>query len=88
MILEKNCARCIMWEMLCWWDMEGCARSCKLCHQLKKPCWRFEEPMEKGKQRAEDEGEGVGPSKRPRVGLMSERSERRWTEAEDPQVGS
>ena len=39
--------------------------------------------MEKGKRGAEDKGEGVGPSKRPRVGLMSE-----WTEVEDPQVGS
>ena len=31
----------------------------------------------------EDKGEGAGPSKRPRVRLMSER-----TEVEDPQVGS
>ena len=44
--------------------------------------------MEKGKWRAEDESEGAGPSKRPRVGLMSEWMERRWREAEDPQVGS
>ena len=36
----------------------------------------------------EDEGEGVGPSKRPRVGPSSEWMERRWTEVEDPQVGS
>ena len=36
----------------------------------------------------EDEGEGAGPSKRPRVGLMSERTERRRMEVEDPQVGS
>ena len=44
--------------------------------------------MEKGKQRVEDEGEGAGPSKRLRVGPTSEWSEQRWTEAEDPQVGS
>ena len=44
--------------------------------------------MEKGKQRAEDESEGAGPSKRPRVGLSLERMEWRWTEVEDPQVGS
>ena len=39
--------------------------------------------MEKGKQRAEDESEGVGPSKRPRVRPSSEQME-----VEDPQVGS
>ena len=44
--------------------------------------------MEKGKQRVEDEGKGAGPSKRPRVGLSSEQMEWRWTEVEDPQVGS
>ena len=44
--------------------------------------------MEKGKRRAEGKGEGVGPSKRPRVGLMSEWMEWRRTEVEDPQVGS
>ena len=82
-IPEKNCACCVMWEILCRWDLEGCARSCKLCQQLKKPCRRFEEPSEKGKRRVEDEGEGAGPSKRPRVRLTLE-----WTEAEDPQVGS
>ena len=36
----------------------------------------------------EDEGEGVGPSKRPRVGPSSEWMERRWTEVKNPQVGS
>ena len=36
----------------------------------------------------EDEGKGVGPSKRPRVGLMLERMERKRMEVEDPQVGS
>ena len=44
--------------------------------------------MEKGKWRAEDKGEGVGPSKRPRVGLSLEQMEWRWMEVEDPQVGS
>ena len=44
--------------------------------------------MEKGKQRAEDEGEGEGPSKRPRVGLALEWMEERWAEVGDPQVGS
>ena len=73
---------------MCRWDPEGCTRSCKLCHQLKKPCWRFEEPTEKGKQRVEDEDEGVGPSKSPRVGPMLEWTERRLMEVEDPQVGS
>ena len=87
-IPEKNCGCCVAWETLCRWDLEGCARSCKLCHQLKKPCLRFEEPTEKGKWRVEDEDEGVGPSKRPSVGPMLERTERRLTEVEDPQVGS
>ena len=82
-IPEKNCVWCVVWELLCLWDPEGHARSCQLCQQLKKPCRRFEELSEKGKWRVEDEGEGAGPSKRPRVGLTSER-----TEAEDPQVGS
>ena len=68
---------------MCRWDPEGHARSCQLCQQLKKPCRRFEEPTEKEKRRAEDEGEGAGPSKRPRVGPLSEQ-----TEVEDPQVGS
>ena len=44
--------------------------------------------MEKGKRRAEDKGEGVGPSKRPRVRPSLEQTEQRWTEVEDPQVGS
>ena len=45
--------------------------------------------MEKGKWRVEDEGEGEGASKRPRVRLMvSEWMERRWAEVKDPQVGS
>ena len=87
-IPEKNCAHCIVQETLCRWDLEGCAWSCKLCRQLKKPCQRFEELKEKGKWRVEDESEGAGPSKRPRVGLTSEWTEWRWTEAEDPQVGS
>ena len=87
-IPEKNCVHCVTREVLCRWDLEGCAQSCKLCRQLKKPCWRFEELSEKGKQRAEDEGEGVAPSKRPWVGLMSEQTEWRQTEVEDPQVGS
>ena len=82
-IPEKNCAHCFTWETLCWWDPEGCARSCKLCHQVKKPCRRFKEPSEKGKWRVEDEGEGAGPSKRPRVGPMSEQLEWRQTEAEE-----
>ena len=77
-IPEKNCAHCIMQETLCQWDLEGHAWSCKLCHKLKKPCRRFEEPSEKGKQRVEDKGEGAGPSKRPRVGPMSE-----WLEQRD-----
>ena len=77
-----------MWELLCQWDLEGHAQSCQLCRQLKKPCRRFEELTEKGKWRAEDEGEGVGPSKRPRVGLPSEWMERRWTEVKESQVGS
>ena len=76
-IPEKNCVCCVVWEILCRWDPEGCARSCKLCCQLKKPCRRFKEPMEKGKWRAEDEGKSAGPSKRPRVVLTSERTERR-----------
>ena len=84
-IPEKNCACCIAWETLCQWDLEGRAQSCKLCWQLKKPCQRFEELSEKGKRRVEDESKGVGPSKRPRVGLSSEQ---RWTEVKDPQVGS
>ena len=87
-IPEKNCAWCVAWESLCQWDLEGHAQSCQLCRQLKKPCRRFEEPTEKGKQRAEDEGEGVGPSKRPRVRLLLEWMEWRKTEVEDPQVGS
>ena len=87
-ILEKNWAHCVMWETLCWWDLEGHAQSCKLCQQMKKPCWRFEELMEKGKRRAEDEGEGAGPSKRPRVGLLLEQTEPRWMEVKDPQAGS
>ena len=87
-IPEKNCMRCVAQEMLCQWYLEGCAQSCKLCQQLKKPCRRFEELSEKGKQRAEDEGEGAGPSKRPRVGPTSEQSEQRQMEVKDPQVGS
>ena len=87
-IPERNCVHCITWETLCRWDPEGCTWSCKLCCQLKKPCRRFEELSEKGKRRVEDEGKGVGPSKRPRVRPMSERSERRQMEAEDPHVGS
>ena len=82
-IPEKNCARCITRESLCQWDPNGHARSCQLCQQLKKPCRRFEELMEKGKQRVENEGEGEGLSKRPRVGPLLE-----WMEVGDPQVGS
>ena len=45
--------------------------------------------MEKGKWRAEDEGEGEGASKRLRVGTVAlEWMEQRWAEVEDPQVGS
>ena len=44
--------------------------------------------LEKGKWRAEDEGKGEGPSKRPRVGPSLEWMEQRRTEAGDPQVGS
>ena len=44
--------------------------------------------MEKGKRRVEDKGEGEVPSKRPRVRLMSERTEWRWMKVRDPQVGS
>ena len=87
-IPEKNCVRCVVWELLCQWDLEGRAWSCQLCQQLKKPCRRFKELMEKGKRRAEDEGKGVGPSKRPRVGPTSERTEWRRMEVKDPQVGS
>ena len=87
-IPEKNCTHCIAREVLCQWDPEGRAWSCKLCWQLKKPCRRFKEPSERGKWRAEDEGEGAGPSKRPRVRLMLEQMERRQMEVEDPQVGS
>ena len=87
-IPEKNCACCITREILCLWDPEGCAWSCKLCQQLKKLCRRFEELSEKGKRRAEDEGKGAGPSKRPRVRPTLEQMERRRTEVEDPQVGS
>ena len=87
-IPEKNCVHCVMQETLCWWDPEGRAQSCKLCRQLKKPCRRFEELKEKGKRRVEDEGEGAGPSKRPRVRPSLEWMEWRWTEVEDPQVGS
>ena len=82
-IPEKNCARCVVRVSLCLWDPEGHAWSCQLCRQLKKPCRRFKELGEKGKRRVEDEGKGVGPSKRPRVGPTSEQ-----TEVEDPQVGS
>ena len=82
-IPEKNCMQCITWESLCQWDLEGHTWSCQLCRQLKKLCQRFEELMEKGKWRVEDEGKGAGPSKRPRVGLSSERME-----VKDPQVGS
>ena len=71
-IPEKNCTRCVAWEALCLWDLEGCTRSCRLCQQLKKPCRRFEGLSEKGKWRVEDKGEGEGPSKRPRVGLSLE----------------
>ena len=52
--------RCVMWELLCQWDLDGHAWSCRLCQQLKKLCRRFEELTEKGKQRAEDEGKGEG----------------------------
>ena len=48
-IPEKNCMRCVAWEALCLWGLEGRTWSCRLCQQLKKPCWRFEEPTEKGK---------------------------------------
>ena len=44
--------------------------------------------MEKGKRRAEEEGESEGPSKRPRVGVTSEWTEQRLAEVRDPQVGS
>ena len=87
-IPEKNSTRCVMWESLCQWDLEGCARSCQLCQQLKKPCQRFKELMEKGKWRAEDEGKGVGPSKRPRGEPSLEQMEWRWTGVGNPQVGS
>ena len=43
--------------------------------------------MEKGKRRAEDKGEGEGPSKRPRVGPSLERMEQRQMEVGDPQGG-
>ena len=36
----------------------------------------------------EEEGEGVGPSKRPRVGPSSEQMKRRRMEVGDPHVGS
>ena len=87
-IPEKNCAYCVVREVLCWWDPEGCAQSCKLCRQLKKLCRRFEEPSEKGKRRVEDEGEGAGHGKRPRVRPTLEWMEWRRTEVKDPQVGS
>ena len=87
-IPEKNCTCCIAREILCWWDLEGHARSCKLCRQLKKPCQRFEEPTEKGKWRVEDEGESAGPSKRPRVRGTLEWTEWRRTGVKDPQMGS
>ena len=87
-IPKKNCMRCVMWETLCLWDLEGCTRSCRLCRQLKKLCRRFEGPSEKGNWRAEDEGEGEGLSKRPRVRPVSEQMEWRWMEVKDPQVGS
>ena len=80
-IPEKNCTWCVTWESLCQWDPEGYAQSCQLCQ-------RFEELTEKGKRRAEDKGEGAGPSKRPRVEPSSERMERRRMEVRDPQVGS
>ena len=77
-IPKKYCAWCVMWESLCQWDLDGCAWSCQQSRKLKKPCRRFEELVEKGKRRAEDEGEGEGASKRPRVGLMvSEQMEQR-----------
>ena len=85
-IPEKNCMRVRV--SLCLWDPEGHAQSCQHSWQLKKPCRRFKEPSEKGKWRAEDEGKGAGPNKRPKVGPTSERTEQRWTEVEDPQVGS
>ena len=87
-IPEKNCTWCVGWESLCQWDLEGHAQSCQLCQQLKKPCRRFEELTEKGKRRVEDEGEGAGPSKRPRGEPLSEWMEWRQTEVRDPQVGS
>ena len=87
-IPEKNCVQCVAWEALCLWDPEGHTWSCQLCQQLKKPCWRFEGPSEKRKWRAEDEGEGEGPSKRPRVRPSLEWTEWRRTEVGDPQVGS
>ena len=83
-IPKKNCAQ----ELLCLWDPEGHIQSCRLSRQLKKLCQRFEVPLEKGKRRAEDEGEGAGPSKRLRVGPSLEQTEWRWTEVRDPQVGS
>ena len=87
-IPEKNCAQCIAHESLCQWDPNGCAQSCQLCRQLKKPCRRFEELTEKGKRRVEDKGGGAGPSKRPRVKPSLEWMERRQAEVRDPQVGS
>ena len=59
-IPEKNCARCVVWEALCLWELMGHTQSC----QLKKLCWRFEETVMEGKWRVEGKR---GPRKRLRV---------------------
>ena len=91
-IPKKNCARCIVRQMLCLWKPAGRAWSCQLCRQLKKPCWRFEEMVTEGKWRAEGER---GSRKRPRITAEeievraeemevraeeTERAERSWKE--------
>ena len=81
-IPEKNCAQCIAVPV----GPRGTYMELLTMSTTQKTM--FEVLLEKGKWRAEDEGEGVGPSKRPRVGPLSERMEWRQMEVGDPQVGS
>ena len=92
-IPEKNCTQCVVQEELCHWEPTGCTWSCRLCQQLKKLCWQFEETVTEGKWRVEGER---GARKRLRVMVEemevqveeTERAERRWKEDSRLQVGA
>ena len=36
-IPKKNCAQCIVWESLCWWEPDRHAWSCRQSQQLRTP---------------------------------------------------